>query len=237
MQEQPRQRNCARQPLARHPPETACSAFPAALRCSFSARIASATVAVVAQARRTRCSSCRRRCLRRIPAAPAPLSWAQCSISSRISSLVSSSSSASTSAASSGAISSTMSAAVSGLQRFQNARLNVRDRPRSARRPRLRCRYFRRSPRDPRAQLLDDVGQVGRMHVFQQPVRNVQPQAPLRIGLQNVAEFPANGMRRDPAPAIAGPSAAAARPAPGGGKCCAGRYRRPAPTGLSPSFS
>ena len=36
------------------------------------------------------------------------------------------------------------------------------------------------------------------MHVFQQPVGNIQAQAALRIGFQDVAELPANGARRNP---------------------------------------
>jgi hypothetical protein len=46
-------------------------------------------------------------------------------------------------------------------------------------------------------QLFDDVRQIGRVHVLQQPVRNVEPQATLRIGLQNIAELPADRPRRD----------------------------------------
>ena len=46
-------------------------------------------------------------------------------------------------------------------------------------------------------QRLDDVRQVGRMHILQQAVRNIQAQTALRIRLQNVAELPANRVRRN----------------------------------------
>ena len=49
------------------------------------------------------------------------------------------------------------------------------------------------------AEILDDIGEIGRMHIFEKLVRDVQANPALRIGLENVAEFPANRMRRDAA--------------------------------------
>ncbi len=48
-------------------------------------------------------------------------------------------------------------------------------------------------------QFLDDIRQVGRMHVFEQAVRDVQAQAALRVRLNDVAKFPTDGIRRDAA--------------------------------------
>src|SRR5262249_34130888 len=48
-----------------------------------------------------------------------------------------------------------------------------------------------------RTQLFDDIGKVGRVDVFELRVRDIQTQAALRIGLDDVAEFPADRIRRD----------------------------------------
>ena len=78
-----------------------------------------------------------------------------------------------------------------------------------------------------RAQVFDDVGQVGRVHLLQLLVGDIQPQAAQRIGLDHIGEFPADGIGRDGLLQPPDPAAAAARPGTGGGKCCARRYRRP----------
>ena len=46
-------------------------------------------------------------------------------------------------------------------------------------------------------EFLDDVGEVGRVHLLQQLVRDVQAQAALRVGFQNVAELPGDGVGRN----------------------------------------
>ena len=47
------------------------------------------------------------------------------------------------------------------------------------------------------AELFDDIGQVGGMHGFQAIVRNIEAQTALRVGFNDVAEIPADGMRSD----------------------------------------
>ena len=47
------------------------------------------------------------------------------------------------------------------------------------------------------AQLFDDVGQIGGMQLPQLVVRNAEPQAALRIGLDDIAKFPADRIGRD----------------------------------------
>ncbi len=82
-----------------------------------------------------------------------------------------------------------------GLQRFENARLNVGIHFGQRVGGHFAVDVFEDRLAILRAQVLDDIGEVSRMHVLQQAVRNVQTQAPLRIGLQNIAEFPADRMR------------------------------------------
>src|SRR4051794_36766246 len=48
------------------------------------------------------------------------------------------------------------------------------------------------------AKILNDVGQISRMHVLQQLVRDVKTYSTLRIGFQDVAELPGDGFGRNP---------------------------------------
>ena len=119
------------------------------------------------------------------------------SISSRISSEVSSSSSESTSAASSGRHFLDDVGGLFRLQRFQDAGLH------------LGIDFGERFGGDfavdgfedglafGGAEFLDDVGQVGGVHLLQLVVRDVEAQPPQGVGLHHVAELPADGVGRD----------------------------------------
>src|ERR1043166_1166368 len=48
-----------------------------------------------------------------------------------------------------------------------------------------------------RAEILDDVGEIRRMHLLEQPVGDIQSQAAPGIRLEDVTELPANGVRRN----------------------------------------
>ena len=133
-------------------------------------------------------------------------------ISSRISFEVSSSSSASTSAASSGDISSMISAARSGLERFENAGLNIGIHLGQRVGGDLASIVSMIASRSSGTEFFDDIGQIGRMHLFERLVGNVQPQAALRVRLDDVAVLPPDRVRRESAAASGGPRAAAQRP-------------------------
>jgi len=147
------------------------------------------------------------------------------SISPRISSLVSSCSSESASAASSGAISSTMSAAFSGSSDSRSPPASWVRFPK-ARRPPLRCLWFRRSLRARPGLVPRRCRQVRRVQFFEPVITDGEPQAPQRIGFHHIAKFPTDGVRRDgflqppdPAPGMppaadGGPRCAAPRPLP-----------------------
>ena len=73
------------------------------------------------------------------------------------------------------------------------------------------------------AKVLDDVGEVGGMHVFQLFVRNVQPQAAQRVGFHHVGKLPADGVRGNAA--LQAPDRLRRQhPLKGGGTCCGRRY-------------
>ena len=184
---------------------------------------------VVVQRRRTRCSSCRRRCPPRTRAVRGPRSLAAESISSRISSQVSSSSSESTSAASSGDISSMMSAAFSGSR---DSRM-------------LAC--ILGSSTSESASAATSLSMVSKMAsrsagpssstmsarsagciVLELGVGDVQAQAALRVGLHHVGKTPSGWSWAEWRAAGGGSSGAAARPATRAGRCCGCRYRLPA---------
>ena len=84
-----------------------------------------------------------------------------------------------------------------GLQRFQNAGLHLRiDLGQCLR------RHFAVDRADNRLaiagrEFFHNVREIGRMQSLQLVVRNIQPQPPWRIGFDDIAEFPANRLRRD----------------------------------------
>ena len=53
------------------------------------------------------------------------------------------------------------------------------------------------APRSAGLELFHDIRQVGRVHLLQLLVGNVQPQAPQRVGLHHVAEVPENRIGRN----------------------------------------
>ncbi len=84
-----------------------------------------------------------------------------------------------------------------GFKRFQDAGLHIRLHLGKRFGRDLAVHGFEDRLAIVRAQVLDDVGQVGRVHALQQVVTDVEAQAALRIGFDDAAVFPANGMRGD----------------------------------------
>ena len=160
-----------------------------------------------------------------------------CSISSRISCEVSSSSPPSTSAASSGAISSTMSAAFSVSSDSRMLACILGSTSESASAATSLSMFSKMASRSAGLELLDDVGQVGRVHVFEQPVGDVQAQAALRVGLEDVAKLPADGVRRNARLQPADPARRNRRPAPAGGDAADADIHLQHPQQLSLAFS
>ena len=92
------------------------------------------------------------------------------------------------------------------------------DRSPTAHRPRLRCRWSRRSPRARPDRVLRRCRPDRPDAAFQLVVRDVEAQAPQRVGLDDVAELPADRVGRD------GPLQTAA-PMPGGTAPCIRRRK------------
>ena len=124
--------------------------------------------------------------------------FSSASISSRMASDDSSAISASTSAASSGAISSTMSAArsASSDSRIDACVFGVVDLGQRVGGD-LAVEGLEHRLASFVAQFLDDVGEVGGVDVLEPLHVDLEAQAPLRVRLDDVAELPADGVRRD----------------------------------------